>query len=148
MIVQPVNSAYFDEIIEVWESSVRATHDFLPIEKISELKSIIREQYLPNLPIFAALDDKGHVAGFIGCNNNCLEMLFVSPQNRGKGIGKILLQYAITELGINELDVNEQNPQAVGFYQHMGFSQYGRSELDSEGNPFPILHMRLNREEK
>ncbi|OAT53609.1 histone acetyltransferase [Providencia heimbachae ATCC 35613] len=42
------------------------------------------------------------------------------------------------------IDVNEQNPQAVGFYQHMGFSQYRRSELDGQGNPFPVLHMRLN----
>jgi hypothetical protein len=25
----------------------------------------------------------------------------------------------------------------------MGFEQVGRSELDGQGNPFPLLHMRL-----
>jgi putative acetyltransferase len=61
----------------------------------------------------------------------------------GKGVGKLLLQHAIAEFGANEVDVNEQNPQGVAFYRHMGFEQVGRSELDGQGNPFPLLHMRL-----
>ncbi|MEG5438703.1 GNAT family N-acetyltransferase, partial [Enterobacter hormaechei] len=52
--------------------------------------------------------------------------------------------YAIAEFGVNEVDVNEQNPQGVAFYRHMGFEQVGRSELDGQGNPFPLLHMRLS----
>lgn len=56
----------------------------------------------------------------------------------------MLLQYAIAEFGVNEVDVNEQNPQGVAFYRHMGFEQVGRSELDGQGNPFPLLHMRLS----
>jgi putative acetyltransferase len=60
----------------------------------------------------------------------------------GKGRRKLLLQYAIAEFGANEVDVNEQNPQGVAFYRHMGFEQVGRSELDGQGNPFPLLHMR------
>ena len=84
------------------------------------------------------------IIGFIVTDENRLEMLFITPNNRGKGTGKLLLQYAINQLGITEVDVNEQNPQAVGFYQYMGFIQYARSEIDGEGNPFPILHMKLN----
>lgn len=143
MIVQAATRAHDDEIIHVWETSVRATHDFLPEEKINELKVAIKQLYLPNLAVFVAFDDTGKMAGFLGCAENRLEMLFISPENRGQGTGKKLLQYAIEELGVTELDVNEQNPQAVGFYQHMGFVQYGRSELDGEGNPFPLLHMHL-----
>ena len=81
--------------------------------------------------------------GFIGCDEQRIEMLFVSPESRGIGVGKALLDYAITERGTNEVDVNEQNPQAVGFYQHRGFVTAGRSELDGEGNPFPLLHLKL-----
>jgi putative acetyltransferase len=55
----------------------------------------------------------------------------------------LLLQHAIAAFGANEVDVNEQNPQGVGFYRHMGFEQVGRSELDGQGNPFPLLHMKL-----
>ncbi|MFD1092051.1 acetyltransferase [Providencia vermicola] len=143
MIVQAATRAHDDEIIRIWEASVRATHDFLPEEKINELKVAIKQLYLPNLAVFVAFDDTGKMVGFLGYAENRLEMLFISPENRGQGTGKKLLQYAIEKWGITELDVNEQNPQAVGFYEHMGFVQYDRSELDGEGNPFPLLHMRL-----
>ena len=39
--------------------------------------------------------------------------------------------------------MNEQNLQAVGFYEHMGFAAYKRTDNDEEGNPFPLLYMRL-----
>ncbi len=55
----------------------------------------------------------------------------------------MLLQYAIEQLGVTKVDVNEQNPQAVGFYEHMGFKVVSRSPLDDMGKPFPILHMTL-----
>ena len=61
---------------------------------------------------------------------------------RGKGVGKQLLQYGIENSGIQELTVNEQNPQAVGFYRHMGFKTYKRTDYDEEGNPYPLLYMK------
>lgn len=73
------------------------------------------------------------------------ELLFLSPEVRGKGLGKQLLQYGIETYNIQELTVNEQNPQAVGFYEHMGFQTYKRTEYDEEGNPYPLLYMRLSR---
>ncbi len=72
-----------------------------------------------------------------------LEMLFLSPKERGKGLGKQLLLYGIHNYGIEELTVNEQNPQAVGFYEHMGFETYKRTDLDEEGNPYPLLYMKI-----
>ena len=41
-------------------------------------------------------------------------------------------------------EVNEQNPQAVGFYEHLGFQTYKRTECDEEGNPYPLLYMKRN----
>lgn len=81
----------------------------------------------------------------MGIDSNRLEMLFLSPEVRGKGLGKQLLQYGIETYNIQELNVNEQNPQAVGFYEHMGFQTYKRTEYDEEGNPYPLLYMRLSR---
>ena len=43
--------------------------------------------------------------------------------------------------GVKSLTVNEQNPQAVGFYAHMGFQTARRSETDEQGGPYPILYM-------
>ena len=41
------------------------------------------------------------------------------------------------------VDVNEQNPRAHAFYRRYGFVDVGRSEVDSAGRPFPLLHMTL-----
>lgn len=79
----------------------------------------------------------------MGIENNRLEMLFLSPSERGKGLGKQLMQFGIQNYGIQEVTVNEQNPQAVGFYEHLGFEAYKRSEYDEEGNPYPLLYMKL-----
>lgn len=87
----------------------------------------------------------GEPVAFMGIDSNRLEMLFLSPEVRGKGFGKQLLQYGIETYNIQELTVNEQNPQAVGFYEHMGFQTYKRTEYDEEGNPYPLLYMRLSR---
>lgn len=69
-------------------------------------------------------------------------MLFIGLNKRGQGIGKQLLEYALNELQVNEVDVNEQNPQAVGFYQYMGCIVVKRIETDREGKPYPILTMK------
>lgn len=88
-------------------------------------------------------DTTGAIQGFVGVHDEKIEMLFLLDQARGKGIGKMLLQHAIKHLGAVKVDVNEQNPQAVGFYQRMGFKIESRSPLDDMGKPFPILHMTL-----
>ena len=56
--------------------------------------------------------------------------------------GKRLLQYGIERYAVQEVTVNEQNPQAIGFYEHMGFQTYRRTERDEQGGPYPLLYMR------
>lgn len=78
----------------------------------------------------------------MGIDGKKLEMLFVKSNRRRQGIGKALLNFAITNYGVNELCVNEQNPNAIKFYEGMGFETYKRTELDEQGNPYPILYMK------
>jgi len=73
-------------------------------------------------------------------------MLFITAQRRGQGIGRNLLEIGINDYEITEVCVNEQNPQAVGFYEHMGFETYKRTDMDEEGNPYPLLYMKRNDE--
>ncbi|HBF71237.1 MAG TPA: GNAT family N-acetyltransferase, partial [Alteromonas australica] len=40
MDVLEVTKDNYQELIEIWEASVRATHDFLPEESILELKPL------------------------------------------------------------------------------------------------------------
>ena len=72
-------------------------------------------------------------------------MLFIHPHFRGQGIGKCLLKFAMDELNAQALDVNLQNPQAIGFYFKQGFEIVGRSEKDGMGQPYPLLHLRYKR---
>ncbi len=88
-------------------------------------------------------NESGSIQGFVGIHESKIEMLFILNEARGHGIGKLLLQYAIEQLSVTKVDVNEQNPLAVGFYEHMGFKVVSRSPLDDMGKPFPILHMTL-----
>lgn len=133
----------FLEIVDVWEASVRATHDFLSEEDIQFFKPLILNEYLSAVELYCVKDDSGRIQGFVGVAEQKIEMLFLAPQNRGKGLGKLLLHFAVTELGARKVDVNEQNPSAVGFYEHMGFKVVKRSPVDGLGKPFPLLHMEM-----
>lgn len=131
-------------LIDIWEASVRATHEFLSETHIQTLKPLILEQYFDAVDLRIAKTDSGVITGFIGVADENIEMLFISPEYRAEGIGTLLLEHAITEQAAYKVDVNEQNPDAVGFYHHAGFSIVDRSALDGQGNPFPLLHMKLN----
>ena len=142
MKIEPAVPSQFERLVAIWESSVRATHHFLQESDIAALRPLLLNAYLPNLKVVIARDESGDIHGFLGVDENRIEMLFVDDASRGKGVGTLLLRHAIDHFGANEVDINEQNPQGVGFYQHMGFEQVGRSERDGQGNPFPLLHMR------
>ena len=55
----------------------------------------------------------------MGIADKKLEMLFISNESRGQGMGKKLLEYGVENYSINKLAVNEQNHLAKGFYEHM-----------------------------
>jgi putative acetyltransferase len=143
--VFPVYAADYSRVAEVWEASVRATHDFLTEADIEFFRPLVREE-LPNVSQLACVrDSAGQVAGFIGVEHDKVEALFVHPRWRGQGIGRRLMTYAMTALRATLVDVNEQNPQAVGFYMRMGFEVIGRSAQDGLGKPFPLLHMQVQK---
>lgn len=142
-VIDNVQPADFPDTVAVWEAAVRATHDFLTEEDIQFFKPLILNQYLRAVDLRCVKDKNGNILGFIGVAENKIEMLFVHPDAHGKGIGKALLNYAIAQQGATAVDVNEQNPQAVAFYLHMGFRVIGRSATDGMGKPFPLLHMTL-----
>ena len=131
------------EIMIVWETSVRATHDFLKEQDLLFYKTMIRDRYLHEVELSGIRKADGSLAGFAGIAEESLEMLFVRPSERGKGVGKALLQYVIRKHGIRKTEVNEQNRQALEFYEHAGFRIVGRSATDGCGRPYPIYRMEL-----
>lgn len=142
-LILPLGKTDYQEIIEVWEASVRATHHFLKEGDIQYFKSLILAYYLDTVALFGVRSESKKLLGFLGVHEDKIEMLFLHPDSFGKGIGKQLTLFAIHDLGATKVDVNEDNPQAVGFYEHVGFKTVSRSELDPLGKPFPILSMEF-----
>ncbi|AOJ71492.1 MULTISPECIES: acetyltransferase [Burkholderia] len=128
-------------LAEIWHRSVRATHTFLSEQDIRELYPQVRNTYLPNVTVWIDEAIDGRIAGFVGANGARIEMLFVDPDLVGQGVGTRLLDHVRAEHPRLSVDVNEQNPLAHGFYRRYGFKDVGRSETDSAGRPFPLIHM-------
>lgn len=139
-MIREVKKTDYPILVDIWESAVLSTHDFLKKEDF-----LYYREHLPTYFQYVTLygyEQDGHLVGFIGVTENNIEMLFVHNDYRYKGVGKRLVMYAIEKLQVCKVDVNEQNIQAIGFYRHMGFSVITRSDLDAEGKAYPILHMR------
>ncbi|WP_348742593.1 acetyltransferase [Tenacibaculum sp. 190524A05c] len=140
-----IDKSEYQQVVDLWESSVRATHHFLKEEDIQYFKPLILNTYLDAVELRCIRNNEKKIVGFLGVTEQNLEMLFIDPEYRGQKIGKNLLKYSIANLNVTKVDVNEQNEQAVGFYKYCGFEVIGRSELDSTGKPYPILHMELKK---
>ena len=144
--VQVRTPQLLERLLNVWEDSVRATHLFLSDTEVNQIKEYVPQALSGVKHLIVAENESDKIIAFMGIENGRLEMLFLSPAERGRGIGKQLIQYGILNYGIMEVTVNEQNPQAVGFYEHLGFKTYKRTDCDEEGNPYPLLYMKLNLE--
>ena len=130
-------------LLQVWEASVRATHLFLSEEEILRIRAYVPQAIKGVEHLVVAEAAPGVPVGFMGVEGDRLEMLFLAPDARGRGLGRQLVELGTRKYGVREVTVNEQNPQAVGFYGRMGFAVYKRTECDEEGGPYPLLYMRL-----
>ena len=110
-----------NQLLEVWEKSVRATHLFLSDREIKNIKEYVPQALNGIAHLMIDAGEAGRAVAFMGIEDGTLEMLFISPEERGKGLGKRLIEYGIESYSVERLAVNEQNPQAKGFYEHMGF---------------------------
>ncbi|WP_085809889.1 acetyltransferase [Sphingomonas sp. TZW2008] len=134
------NNADGDRIVEIWRDAVDATHDFLTPNDRAALDELV-SGFLPNAPSWLAVDDDDRPIAFMLVEDNHMEALFVDPTVRGTGIGAALVRHGVALHPRMTTDVNEQNGQAIGFYERMGFRRVGRSDLDGQGRPYPLIHL-------
>ena len=131
-------------LLDVWLRSVRATHTFVSEEHIQSMVPQVRDYLASGAPEFWVLcDDAGAIMGFMGMSGSKMESLFLAPEFQRRGAGRRLVRHARALHGELTVDVNEQNAAARGFYEACGFVVEGRSDLDDQGRPYPLLHMRL-----
>jgi putative acetyltransferase len=131
-------------LMDVWLRSVRATHTFVSEEDIQAMIPQVRDYLASSEHDFWVLcDDAGAITGFMGMSGSKMESLFLAPEFQRRGAGRRLVRHAQALYGELTVDVNEQNLAARGFYEACGFVVEGRSELDDQGRPYPLLRMRL-----
>lgn len=133
-----------NKLTALWRQSVIKTHLFLTSKNIDEIAGFVFQALKAVKHLIVARDENEYF-GFMGIKKQRLEMLFLAPQYIGQGIGHKLVEYAFEKYQVNEVTVNEQNPKAVGFYEHLGFKTYKRTDLDEQGRPFPLLYMRISK---
>jgi len=131
-------------VVDVWCRSVDATHHFLSDHDRKEIESEVIE-FLPKRPLMLAVNTLDRPIGFMFVHEGHMEALFIDPDFRGCGVGRKLVEYALTENPKLTTDVNEQNEQAVGFYKRLGFEETGRSPRDDQGRAYPLIHMSFKK---
>lgn len=126
--------------VEIWRRAVDATHDFLNPEDRKAIEELVCD-FLPKAVLWLAVDANDYPQAFMLIDDGHMEALFVDPAFRELGIGAALVCHGLTLHPTMTTDVNEQNGQAIGFYEKMGFKRTGRSPLDGQGRPYPLIHL-------
>lgn len=142
--IRPSTSQDGERVLDIWRRAVDATHDFLAPNDRRDIEAEVAV-FLPIAALDLAVDETDRAMGFMQLVGGHLEALFVDPDARGCGIGRVLVEEALRRHPSLATDVNEQNVQAIGFYERMGFVRCGRSATDRQGRPYPLIHLRYRR---
>lgn len=141
--IRPSRPSDADTIFEIWRRAVDATHHFLTPGDRRAIDEDV-QVLLPQLSLWVAVDEDDRPTGFMSMSDLSLDALFIDPLKHGIGIGRALVEFALRSSSYILTDVNEQNEQALAFYRRLGFKEVGRSPIDGQGRPYPLIHMRLD----
>jgi putative acetyltransferase len=109
-----------DPVVSVWYEASELAHPFLSKSFMKETETTIREQYLPKAETWVSEKD-GQVAGFISLLGNEVGALFLAPEFHGKGMGRQLMDKAVSLRGKLTVGVFRENPIGRRFYEAYGF---------------------------
>lgn len=139
--LRPSRTSDGDAVVDLWRRAVDATHDFLSAEDRRAIDAEV-VGFLPQAPLLLAVDVEDGPQGFMLLDGSHMEALFIDPEVHGQGIGRQLVEHALAQHRPLTTAVNAQNARALGFYLRMGFVETGRSDVDSQGRPYPLIHLR------
>jgi|GEM_PF-3142088 len=113
----------------IWEASARMFQNYLSETELETRRNEILESNFKDLTLRVYKIEE-EIVGFIGVQSGCLVKHYMSPKYHGRGIGKALLAYAIGELGVVDIRVDEKNKTAIDFYLCHGFREKPRTDAE------------------
>lgn len=140
--IRPSTPADGDRAVEIWRRAVQATHGFLDPADLAAIDAEV-SAHLPQTPLWLAVDAQDRPLAIMGLTGAHLDALFVDPEHHGEGVGRALVEHALSLHPVLSVDVNEQNLDAQRFYERLGFERVGRRSADDQGRPYPLIEMRL-----
>ncbi|WP_150291913.1 acetyltransferase [Sphingobium estronivorans] len=139
--IRPARAADGARLLDIWRKAVDATHDFLTAADRAAIDAEVAA-VLPQKPAWLATDPDDRAIGFMLIDGTHMDALFIDPAWHGQGVGRRLVEHALSLHQTLTTDVNEQNGRAIAFYEAMRFTRTGRSDRDGQGRPYPLIHLR------
>ncbi|EOI1184357.1 N-acetyltransferase [Raoultella ornithinolytica] len=140
--IRQANIHDFSKLTDIWFNASVKAHDFIPEIYWEYNKAQMQDIYLPMSEVYL-VENVNNIYGFIALVENTIAAIFVSPEQQGKGIGKLLINHAKGIRDNLELNVYQQNTNSVRFYKSVGFKVVEET-LDEETESKEFL-MRWDR---
>ncbi|WKX71435.1 GNAT family N-acetyltransferase [Streptomyces sp. XD-27] len=138
-IIRPYRPADEEAVVDLWSRASKAAHPFIGGEGEGTRARKIREVYLVHADNWVAESAEGAVVGLLGLLEAEIGGLFVAPEAQGTGVGRDLVEHAVTLHGEMTLEVFERNLRARRFYERMGFVERGRRMDEETGHELVAL---------
>ena len=144
-MIRKLNEADIDKVMDIWMKSTIKAHDFISKEYWQNNYNTVKEVYIPMSETFVYKDVQG-IKGFISViNNEFIGALFVDIDFLGNGIGKQLIDYAVSKYGKLQLAVYKENKKSVEFYINRGFKIIEEQINDDSKHVEYIMEKSLSR---
>ena len=144
-MISKLNEADIDKVMDIWMKSTIKAHDFISKEYWQNNYNTVKEVYIPMSETFVYKDVQG-IKGFISViNNEFIGALFVDIDFQGNGIGKQLIDYAVSKYGKLQLAVYKENKKSVEFYINRGFKIIEEQINDDSKHVEYIMEKSLSR---
>ena len=144
-MIRKLNEADIDKVMDIWMKSTIKAHDFISKEYWQNNYNTVKEVYIPMSETFVYKDAQG-IKGFISViNNEFIGALFVDIDFQGNGIGKQLIDYAVSKYGKLQLAVYKENKKSVEFYINRGFKIIEEQINDDSKHVEYIMEKLLSR---